>query len=79
MMLTTYHGVDAHYLKRKARSIALQAGRSSSTLAAQLRVLAAQYYAEAEALIRDVPMDVSGRGTLWPESCGHTPHENGVY
>ncbi len=37
-------------LKRKARRIELQAGRSAPVLAAQLRLLAAQYYAEVEAL-----------------------------
>ncbi len=37
-------------LRRKARSIALEAGRAAPTLAMQLRALAAHYEAEAEHL-----------------------------
>ena len=42
-------------LRRKARSIELEAGRAAPTLARQLRSLAARYEAEAEEL------DVSSR------------------
>lgn len=37
-------------LRRKARSIALEAGRAAPVLARQLRALAAQYEAEADEL-----------------------------
>jgi hypothetical protein len=49
-MLTAFDSIDVNYIRRKARRIELQAGRSSPTLAAQLRLLAAQYYAAAQAL-----------------------------
>jgi hypothetical protein len=38
-------------LRRKARSIELEAGRAAPTLARQLRSLAARYEAEAEELV----------------------------
>jgi hypothetical protein len=40
-------------LRRKARTIALEAGRAAPTLAMQLRALAARYEAEAEELGED--------------------------
>ena len=48
-MLTAHGSTDITALKRMARSIELQAGRASPSLATQLRSLAARYYAEAEA------------------------------
>jgi hypothetical protein len=48
-MLTAHGSTDIIALKRMARSIELQAGRASLLLAAQLRSLAARYYAAAEA------------------------------
>lgn len=49
-MLIVNRDADARTLKRAARNIELQAGRSSPLLASQLRALAAQYRARAEAL-----------------------------
>jgi hypothetical protein len=48
-MLTAHESSDIGALRRKARSIELQAGRASPGLAAQLRRLAERYYAEADA------------------------------
>jgi hypothetical protein len=59
-MLTAYGSAEAGALKRKARSIELQAARSSPTLAAQLLSLAEQYYAEAETRDITVPRHLAG-------------------
>jgi hypothetical protein len=48
-MLSAHGSTDTTALKRMARSIELQAGRASPSLATQLRSLAARYYAAAEA------------------------------
>ena len=49
-MSTANQHYEYRLLLRKARSVELQAGQSSPTLAAQLRALATLYRAEAEAL-----------------------------
>jgi hypothetical protein len=49
-MLMAWGCADATAIRRKARSIELQAGRASPALAAQLRSLAAQYYTAAESM-----------------------------
>jgi len=54
-MLTANGSADAGGLKRKARSIELQGSRSWPILAAQLRSVAAQHYAKAEAFVTEVP------------------------
>jgi hypothetical protein len=66
MMRTTmpcrpYRIADARFLRHKARSIELQAGHAAPALAAQLRALATQYYAEAEALMTRAPADTTRR------------------
>jgi hypothetical protein len=48
-MLTAHGSTDTTALKRMARSIELQAYRAAPPLAAQLRSLAARYYAAADA------------------------------
>ncbi|HXP77940.1 MAG TPA: hypothetical protein VN823_27640 [Stellaceae bacterium] len=60
-MLTAHDSADAVRLTRKARSIELQACRSSPTLGAQLRTLAVQYYAAAEAPNIEASRGAAGR------------------
>jgi len=59
-MLTAYGSTESDALKRKARSIELQASRSAPSIAKQLRSLAAEYYMAAE-LPSDRFTDTSAR------------------
>jgi hypothetical protein len=73
-MLTAHGSTDITALKRMARSIELQAGRASPSLARQLRSLAARYYAEAEALCIgpiSAAADATRRGPRGPAHVMH--------